>query len=383
MPDVPIVQERTLDEIKNEVMRRSAKRLQPFNHVLPQDVEKVVSSLVSLDKNHWAEKWVEVGLEYEGKGDALATAGNLKGAGEAYYLAYDYCRIGRYPCASTSGKKQAYRHSLRAFRKAAKYFDVPLEIVELPFRGGKLVGYLQIPPGVKTPPVVCHWGGVDGWKEDRQRANAVLHPMGIATLVLDMPGTGENSVLYLDPDAERTYSAWFDYLAQRKDVDGGRIGVWGGSFGGYWAARLAHTEAKRLKAAVFHGGNVHFGFQEKWLAPAFTRGASTYLFGPGSMLEARSQAVGVNTMEEFIKAVGALSLVDLGLIDKPSAPILCINGKLDDQAPIDDIYLLMEHGDPKSARVYPRGGHMGRTPGMPEDEITKTVTKWLRSRLMP
>lgn len=382
MPDTHIVQERTLDEIKQEVLRRSGKRLQPFNHVHHADVERIVQSLASLDKDHWAEAWYKVGLEYEKRGDELGKAGDRKKAGEAYYLAYDYCRIGRYPCPSTPGKRQAYQHSLRAFRKAAQHFDVPLELVELPFKDRKLVGYLQIPPGVKHPPVVIHWGGVDGYKEDRQRPNQMLHAAGIATLVIDMPGTGENPVLYLDPDAERTFSAWLDHLATRNDLDGSRAGVWGGSFGGYWAARLAHTEAKRLKAAVFHGGNVHHGFQEEWLVPAFTRGAATYLFGPGSMLEARGQAVGIRTMEEFIKAVGRLSLLEMGLLDKPSAPILCVNGKLDDQAPIDDVYLLMEHGDPKSARIYPRGSHMGRTPGMPEDEIAKMITGWLRSRLM-
>ena len=55
------------------------------------------------------------------------------------------------------------------FRKAAKHFDPPLEIVEIPFEGKKLAGYLQKPPGVAKPPVVMHWGGVDGWKEDRLR----------------------------------------------------------------------------------------------------------------------------------------------------------------------------------------------------------------------
>ena len=382
MPDMHIVQEPTLNEIKQEVLRRSGKRLQPFNHVHQEDVQEIVARLTSLDKDHWAGLWSEVGLQYEKRGDELEKAGEGKKAGEAFYLAYDYCRIGRYPCPSTAGKRQAYQHSLRMFRKAAKTFDVPLEVVELPFKDRKLVGYLQIPRGAKNPPVVIHWGGVDGYKEDRQKPNAMLHPMGIATLVIDMPGTGENTVLYLDADAERTFSTWLDYLATRKDLDGSRVGVWGGSFGGYWAARLAHTESNRLNAAVFHGGNVHHGFQEKWLVPAFTRGAATYLFGPGSMLEARGQAVGIKTMDEFIRAVGKLSLVDMGLIDKPSAPILCVNGKLDDQAPIDDVYLLMEHGDPKTARIYPKGSHMGRTPGMPEDEIAKTITSWLKSRLI-
>jgi hypothetical protein len=50
-------------------------------------------------------------------------------------------------------------------------------------------------------------------------------------------------------------------------------------------------------------------------------------------------------------------------------------------APVDDIYLLLEHGNPKEARIYPKGSHMGRTPGMPEDEITQLITGWLALRL--
>jgi len=374
--------ERTLEEIKHEVLRRTGERISPFGHVRREDVEGILQSVTSLDRDHWAGQWCRVGLAYEAEGDGMARkGGDPKRAGEAYYSAYDYCRIGRYPCASTPGQKQAYGHSLRMFRKAAKFFSVPLEIVELSFKEHKLVGYLQVPAGLAKPPVVCHWGGVDGWKEDRQRANDMLHRLGLATLTVDMPGTGENTVRYTDPDAERTYSAWIDYLATRKDVDGSRIGVWGGSFGAYWAARLAFTEAKRLKAAVFHGGNVHYGFQEKWLRQAFTKGASTYLFGPASLLEARSQAMGVNTMEELIAIAPGFSLKDMGLLDRPSAAILGVNGKLDDQAPVEDIYLLMEHGSPKCARVYPEGGHMGRTPGMPEDEITAAITGWLKEQI--
>ncbi len=133
------------------------------------------------------------------------------------------------------------------------------------------------------------------------------------------------------------------------------VGVWGGSFGAYWAARLAYTAADRIKGAVFHGGNVHYGFQKEWLIPAFTTGGATYLFGAHSLLEARGRAMGTKTLEEFLEAAPRLSLKTLGLLDKPSAPILGVNGKLDDQAPVDDIYLLMEHGSPKSARIYPQG----------------------------
>ena len=105
----------------------------------------------------------------------------------------------------------------------------PLEVVEIPFEGKKLVGYLQKPPGVAKPPVVMHWGGVDGWKEDRRTNNDVLLNLGIACFTIDMPGAGENPVLYRDPAAERTYLAWIDHVAQRSDVDGLRLGVWGGA----------------------------------------------------------------------------------------------------------------------------------------------------------
>src|SRR6185437_6790590 len=156
-------------------------------------------------------------------------------------------------------------------------------------------------------------------------------------------GTGENPVLYGDAAAERTFLTWLDHLPSRSDIDGRKVAVWGGSFGAYWAARLAFTAADRIKGAVFHGGNVHYGFQKEWLVPAFTTGGETYLFGAASLLDARGRAVGAKTLEEFLAAVPRFSLKTMGLIDKPSAPLLCVNGKLDDQAPIADVYLLMEH----------------------------------------
>ena len=373
---------RSLQEVKDEVMRR-AGRLSPFEDIRREDAERVIGALTSLDRDLWARLWSRIGLDYEAKADARAREGAPgQELAELYTLAFDYCRIGRYPVPSTQGKEESYRHSLRLFRKAARHFEPALTIVELPFEGKTLVGYLQLPPGVARAPVVMHWGGVDGWKEDRLRAAAFILRAGLASLTIDMPGSGECPVLYRDPAAERSYSAWLDHLAQRNDLDGGRVAVWGGSFGAYWAARLAYVEAKRIRGAVFHGGNVHYGFQEKWLVPAFTTGGATYLFGAGSLLEARGRAMGTTTMEEFLTAAPSLSLKQMGLIDRPSAPILGINGKLDDQAPVDDIYLLMEHGSPKEARIYPQGHHMGRTPGMPEDEIRNTIVGWLKDKLL-
>jgi pimeloyl-ACP methyl ester carboxylesterase len=374
--------ERSLDEVKVEFMRR-AGRLSPFEDIRREDAEQVMRTLTSLDPDHWAEEWCKIGSTYETKGDARVKAGDGDPElAELYLLGFDACRVGRYPTPNSAGKLAAYHHSLRMFRKAANHFDPPLEIIELPFEGRQLVGYLQLPPGEAKPPVVMHWGGVDGWKEDRLRASRFLMRAGMASLAIDMPGSGENPVLYGDPAAERTYFTWMDYLLQRSELAGGRLGVWGGSFGAYWAARLAFVAAERIKGAVFHGGNIHYGFQREWLLPAFTTGGATYLFGAVSLLDARGRAMGTKTLEEFLEAAPHFSLKTMGLLDRPSAPLLGVNGKLDDQAPIEDIYLLMEHGNPKSARIYPEGHHMGRTPGMPADEIMTVIVGWLKEQLI-
>jgi fermentation-respiration switch protein FrsA (DUF1100 family) len=188
-------------------------------------------------------------------------------------------------------------------------------------------------------------------------------------------------VRYTDPAAERMFSAAMDYLATRNDVDGTRVAAWGRSFGAYWAAKLAYVESKRLKGAVFMGGNAHYGFQEEWLRPALTKTASQYLLGPSSLFDSRSFVLGVKSLDDVFRVAPSLSLKDKGLLDKPSAPMLILNGKLDDQAPIADSYLLLEYGAPKDARIYPEGGHLGATPGLNPDVIATVIIDWLKLQL--
>ena len=376
-----VIRERPLVEVKTEIVRR-AGHWNPLDGIYAEDAAKVSAALTSLDRDEWAREWSKFGAHYEAQGDTLEKSG---GAGakckELYELAFNYFRVARYPCAGSPGQQQAYRDSLRVFRKAARYFYPPMEIIEVPFGDRKLTGYLQVPPAVTKPPIVMHWGGVDGWKEDRQRAHARFIKAGMAGFAIDMPGTGESPVRFTDAGASRTYSALIDYLHTRRDIDATRLGVWGGSYGGYWAAKLAYIEAERLKGAVFHGSNVHYGFQENWLRPALTERASAAIFGPVGLFQARSKAMGVSSLDEFLKVAPSLSLMQQGLLDQPSAPILCVNGKLDDQAPVEDIYLLMEHGTPKEARIYPQGGHMGRGGGVRDEQIADMITAWLKLRL--
>ena len=372
--------EKSLEDIKADILHR-AGRINPFEGVRKGDVEQVVKNLTSLDGDLWGREWAKVAVRYEALAEEEEKQGKGKEAGENYYLAYEYYRIGRYPVPSSAEKMNCYQGALRVFLKAAPSMDPPLERVEIPFEGKKVVGYLQVPKGLDRPPVVMHWGGVDGWKEDRRSNSDVLLKIGLACFTIDMPGAGENPCLASDLRAERTFSAAMDYLERRADIDGKRIACMGASFGGYWAAKLAHTEAKRLRGAVNWGAGVHRTFQEEWLRPALTLTASQYLMGPASLLDARSYIFGARTLEETLKIAPSLSLVNQGLIDQPCAPLLCINGKEDDQHPISDLYLLAEHGSPKELRIISGAGHMGRKRGQPNDEVVKIITTWLKEKL--
>ncbi|HEY3304857.1 MAG TPA: alpha/beta fold hydrolase [Candidatus Binatia bacterium] len=373
-------QERTLEEVKTEVLRRAGK-VNPFERTKKEDVEEVLDRLNSLDPDLWGKEWGRIGARYEARAAEQEKKGQSKDAGDLYYLAYEYYRIGRYPVPSGPEKMNCYRGALRNFHKAGRYLDPPIERIEIPFEGKKVVGYLQIPRGLNRPPVVMHWGGVDGWKEDSRGQSEALHRLGLATFVIDMPGAGENPLLGQEPRAERTFSAAMDYLESRADIDGRRIAVMGRSFGGYWAAKLAYVEAKRLKGAVNWGAGVHLTFQPEWLRPALTERASQYLMGPASLLDSRSYIFRAKTLEEVLEIAPRLSLKTQGLLDQPSAPLLFVNGKHDDQHPVEDIYLAMEHGDPKEARIFADGGHMGRVPGQRNDEALAVATQWLQRRL--
>lgn len=372
--------EKTLDEIKADILSR-AGRINPFERVDKEDVEQVTKNLTSLDADLWGREWGKVGAKYEALAGDQEKSGDKKAAGESYYLAYEYFRIERYPVPSSPEKMNCYKGALRTFIKASAYMEPVIERIEVPFEGKKVVGYLQIPNGASRPPVVMHWGGVDGWKEDRRTNNDVLLTSGLACFTMDIPGAGENPCLGSDPRAERTFSAAMDYLTSRDDIDGKRVACMGGSFGGYWAAKLAHTEPKRLRGAVNWGAGVHRTFQEEWLRPALTLTASQYLMGPASLLDARSYIFGVKTLEETLEIAPTLSLVTQGLIDQPSAPLLCINGKEDDQHPISDLYLLAEHGSPKDLRIIAGAGHMGRKKGQSNNHVIEIITKWLREKL--
>ena len=358
---------RTLEEIKNDIRTRVGHR-SPFNHADKQETEEALAKLTSVEGELWAKVWSELGARHEERARQAEAAGNRAAAKDGYLKAFGYYGIGRHPFPSTPGKQHAYRKAREMHLAASRHFETPLERVAIPFQGKEIVGHLRLPK--KTPaPLVMHWGGIDNWKEERYTFAERFVKEGWSCFVLDSPGTGECPML-ASPDAHQVHVATLNYLMKRSEIDPNRIAVVGASFGGYWATKLAHVEPERLRAVVNWGGGIHRFFQPEWQERS--RHADSYLF---DLIEARANLFGKKSFEELSEVMPALSLLDQGWLDKPCAPLLLVNGKEDKQVPVEDFYLLLEHGNPKTIRLFP-GGHMGNIPF-----VFETVIPWLHKKL--
>jgi hypothetical protein len=359
---------KNLEEIKTMIRARAGKR-NVFRRAKKEDVESVLERLTSKDPELWATEWSRIAKPYEDEGAKDEQAGRLKEAREAYLMAYTYYTIGRYPVAHTQGKKECFRKSLELYEKAGRYFEPPLERVEIPYGDKKIPVYLRVPRDGGKHAVVINFGGIDSFKAESYEYDEALLAAGLGACAVDMPGVGECPIQG-SATAESLFSAIVDYLEQRPEIDPRRIAILGRSFGGYWAAKLAFVEAKRLRAAVVWGGGVHYFFQEEWLRESTN--AESYLMDHDV---ARCAAFGVQSVDELAKIFPSMSLKTQGWLDKPSCLMLIVNGKEDLQTPIADLHILLEYGAPKSARVFP-GGHMGQTP-----ETLPTIVRWLKREL--
>ena len=366
---------RDLAELKQEAQRRADRNLPPVGGVKSEDMREALAGINSLEPDAWAAAFSRIGDRYVEKAKSQrATA--PREAAESYKHAWEVYNTARWPVENSAGKKQAYVKALEAFQAYGRLLDPPIETVRIPFEGKEIVAYLRLPPGVQPAPLLMGISGLDTRKEDVAASSDSFMRRGIGLIALDMPGTGQ-APLKVEVGAERIYSRVLDYLQTRSEVDAKRIVVRGQSWSGYWAALVAYKDRERIRGAVVHGVGIHGYFQPEWQSKGLT--TREYLF---DLFPARSAVYGVNTMDDFLSYGPRMSLLTLGYLDKPSAPMLLVNGEKDTQQPIADLYLMMKHGDPKDAWVNPEGGHMGRSEKWPQRQILeRVVMPWIERTL--
>ena len=355
--------------------QRLASRFHPMNALTLEDGTALIDGVPGLDGEAWGSYWEAQGnkvrshaLEAEKTGDATYASALYKKASGLFFM-------GRFPCPNHPAKERCAQAERETYIAASRYWTSPIERIVIPFNGhagegSEIVVLLRRPIGITKPPVVVMWGGVDAYKEQMTEASNAFLAHGIATIAMDNAGTGESPVKGV-PDAERPFITVFEWVRQQGTLSGARVGCLGRSFGGYWATKLAHQVPDMIAGAVNWGGGVHHMFQAQWVQAS--RYPDSYLM---ELVETRSAMLGAKNDAEYVEFFARLSLLDQGLLDKPCAPLLLVNGKHDKQCPVADIELLLDHGWPKSVRMFP-GGHMGLTP-----QTLPTVVDWLARQVL-
>jgi pimeloyl-ACP methyl ester carboxylesterase len=303
-------------------------------------LQDAVKRVTGTTDNLWVPIWREIGRRFEDEGDRLEAVGEIEKSRQAYLQAKTYYSIGRFPGAISDLKREVHEDCVRAYLKASAHLDPPLQVVEVECQGKSIVAHYRVPASASPEapvPAVLIMCGSDVFKEDRGFAGALAVENGLASLVMDSPGTGQNPFSHR-LDSAGAWVGAVDWLADRPEVDAGKIGAFGISRGGYWVMHLAGLYPERVKAAVALAGS-HFGYQmtpeEADTYVDMRNARSGYHFGTPS----DGPTWPTTSLEAEQKLLEEWGLSNLGLIDR--------------------IVFMLEHGPVtgKEVRVYSDDGH--------------------------
>ncbi|APA06156.1 hypothetical protein SS1G_01382 [Sclerotinia sclerotiorum 1980 UF-70] len=350
------------------------KSVYPFHDGKFEDFEPIFDHLIANNINDgygnaYTEAFFPIAEKLTAQGDDAMASGNQTLASKLFLRAACVYRIARFPYIgkfqkiSSQIKWKAWDAQKAVYMKAATKWDSPFEEVTIEHICAEGQDQLEIPLYVRYPfkgqdmrvPVVLLLTGLDGYRPDNTARSDEFIRLGWACVIAEIPGTADCPADPSDPSApDRLWTSILDWMESRDKFEMSRVMAWGLSAGGYYAVRLAHTHKYRLRGVVAQGAGVHYFFGKDWLEKAE---GHEY---PFQLSPAMALKHGYTSVEEFRDNVQKrFSLLETGIIDKPSTRLLLINGTLDGLMPIEDSQLLFEHGTPKEARFFPGALHMG------------------------
>jgi esterase FrsA len=304
----------------------------------------------------WVYEWRAIAEYYERVGDEQAKLAHRDAARGHYLKANVYYALAWFPGGYTPEEKAAYAKQLNVYQKAGALFEVPLEVVEVPFRESFLTAYVHRPAGVERPPLVIWSGGSDQYKANHYRPVSVLNGKGMAVVTFDLPGFGESQAWPSAPSADEAHIALLEYFIARGDFDASRIAFVGVSWGGYFSMRVAARNDPRVRAVVVLCAPTHAMFS----APLEVYERT--LAGPERMtLVNLARHLRIDATAEAIQAaLRPFSLVDSGLIGAGQTiktPLLIANGTRDAVVPVSDLMLASESAADSDMWLLGRGEH--------------------------
>jgi pimeloyl-ACP methyl ester carboxylesterase len=206
----------------------------------------------------WVQAFERLAARVEERGRVCLEAGQRISGRDQYFRASTYWRTAEYYADAERGRSHETGERSRAcFAVAAGLTDPPIELIDVPFEGGSLPGYLVRPPGRLPAGPLRTLVGVGGFDSSAEELYFHLGAPGAErgwnVFVFDGPGQPgclrRSPSLTFRPDYEVPIGAVLDALEARDDVDGDRLVLAGQSFGSYFAARSAAADP-RVRALV-------------------------------------------------------------------------------------------------------------------------------------
>ncbi|HEY2574738.1 MAG TPA: alpha/beta fold hydrolase [Streptosporangiaceae bacterium] len=312
------------------------------NGVDYSDFRRVTAGITRWDE--WCERWCEAAEVHEGLGRAALERGDGRSAGGHLVQAAVYFHFGKFMFVQDPGEmRAAHLRGVACLQDALPHLDPPAERVEIPFDGTVLAAILRRPPGPGPHPIVIMIPGLDSAKEEFRPTEETFLSRGLATLSVDGPGQGEAEYeLAIRGDWEIPAAAIVDAVLGLPGIDPDRIGMWGVSLGGYYAARAASGEP-RLRACVSLCGPYCLG--DIWDGlPGLSQNAFRVRSKSGSEAEAR---------------LAASQLSMAGRASGLTMPLLIIMGKRDRIFPWQDAQRLYDEVGPTAELLLLEDGNHG------------------------
>ncbi|MET9264254.1 alpha/beta hydrolase [Amycolatopsis sp. NPDC004079] len=251
-----------VDELKRyfEVHAR-AQRIKPVRY-------RAVLDRVHRDTDGGPGSWVG---EWSGAAQDLAERGDHVGACRYYNMA-------RFPFVDCDARAEALNRCVAAFEVFAA--DKGFRRLELAVPGGR-VRCWSVGLSVTQPrPVLLVMGGIVSIKEQWAPLLARLAGLGMAGLVAEMPGVGENTTRYT-ADSWQLFPALLDAIAEQADVT--HTYALALSFSGHLALRAAASDP-RIRGVVTSGAPIaEFFTDAEWQrrVPRLTMATLSHLTGVG------------------------------------------------------------------------------------------------------
>ena len=215
----------------------------------------VAAEITDGSPRSWAVAFERLARRVEDRGRACLEAGRRVSAKDHLLRASTYYRTAEYYADAVSGGSHRMgERSQACFADGSALGDPPVERTEVPYGGGTLPGYLVRPSGAETAtdhplPTLVGVGGFDSSAEELYfHLGAPGAERGWNVFVFDGPGQPGcmrvNPQMTFRPDYEVPIAAVIDHLAGLPGVDSDRLALAGQSFGSYFAARGAATDAR-------------------------------------------------------------------------------------------------------------------------------------------